>query len=474
MVNIKCHREKIDVNSRLLILFPVLLLLSPFSFSAAADQSGACSAFVDVSVVPVDREQVLLHQTVLVRNGRIVEVAPVLDLKLPNDCHRIDGRHRYLIPGLVDSHIHLPLSGTADQLLVLQLLLANGITTGINMEGSPEIVALRDQIERGAIVAPKLYTTGPFIQQPAFMTADQVRNEVIAEKKAGYDFIKVHGELTQAAYDAVFETARAQGMRVVGHVPSNLGINAALGRQALIVHAEEFLYSYFQFHRDLPTDSAEIERMVSGISKKALLSGTWVSPTLSVFRQIIFQAADIDALLQRPEMRYMPRRLTTGAAVGATDFGWYPPDNPYVKRWPPEKIPHLRAQYFVMQRLVKGLQQAGVPLLAGTDPFVPCVIPGFSMKDELEQMYEAGLTPYQVLQTATSNAARFLGSDNDSGTILRGKIADLVLLNANPLIDVDNIFRQEGVMLRGLWFTEDELQTRLATAVSVSTASVHP
>jgi imidazolonepropionase-like amidohydrolase len=127
-----------------------------------------------------------------------------------------------------------------------------------------------------------------------------------------------------------------------------------------------------------------------------------------------------------------------------------------------------------MQRLVRGLRDAGVPLLAGTDPFVPCVIPGFSMKDELEQLYEAGLTPYEVLQTATSNAARFLGTSEETGIVATGKIADLVLLDANPLVDVDNIFRQEGVMLRGHWFPEDDLQTKLAEAVSVNSASLQP
>ncbi|MBV9085456.1 MAG: amidohydrolase family protein [Acidobacteriaceae bacterium] len=168
----------------------------------------------------------------------------------------------------------------------------------------------------------------------------------------------------------------------------------------------------------------------------------------------------------------MPRHLTTGAAVGATNFGWYPPDNPYVKRWPPEKIPYLRAQYSIMQRLVGGMRDAGVPLVAGTDPFVPCVIPGFSMKAELEQLYEAGLTPYEVLQAATSNAARFLGNSEHVGTITEGKIADLVLLNANPLENVDNIFLQEGVMLGGNWLTEDELQKNLAVAVQRSKAAV--
>jgi hypothetical protein len=464
-VRMICHQGK--------HVFCVALLALITSGTARAAKD-SCSAFVDVTVVHVDKEREVPHQTVLLRDARIARVAPARDTTLPPGCLAIDGRNRYLIPGLIDSHVHLPLTGRADQVLVLHLLLANGITTGVNMEGSVEILSLRNEIRQGSILAPTIYSTGPFIQEPSFTRPEQVIHEVIFQKRAGYDLIKVHGDLPKEAYDALFATAAKNNIRVVGHVPSNLGIDAALGRQALIVHAEEFLYSYFQFHRDLPTDSAEIERMVAEISKKTAWSGTWVSPTLSVFRQIIFQAADIDALLQRPEMRYMPRHLTTGAAVGATNFGWYPPDNPYVKRWPPEKIPRLRTQYSVMQRLVRGLRDAGVPLLAGTDPFVPCVIPGFSMKDELEQLYEAGLTPYQVLQTATSNAARFLGTADSTGTIARGKVADLVLLDANPLLDVDSIFQQDGVMLRGHWLPEDEVRTKLAEAASASNASVHP
>lgn len=434
----------------------------------AQGQPQSCSAVVDVTVIPMDLEHVLQHETVLIRGDRIVELTPTPLAKIPANCTVIDGHHRYLIPGLVDSHLHLPLRGRADQFLVLQMLLANGITTAINMEGSPEILDLRNQLRAGKLRGPSIYTTGLFIQQPAFMTAEQVRKEVVAEKAAGYDFVKVHGELTKQAYDGLFEAAKEQQIRIVGHVPSNLGIDAALGRQSLIVHAEEFLYSYFQFHRDMPSVPSEIDRMVRDISKRTKLSGTSVSPTLSVFRQIILQAADVDLLLERPEMQYMPRHLTTGAAVGATNFGWYPPDNPYVKRWPPERIPYLRAQYSMMRRLVAGLRDSGVPLLAGTDPFVPCVIPGFSMKEELQQLYEAGLSPYQVLQTATSNAARFLGNSNEAGTITTGSIADMVLLNANPLDNVDNIFLREGVLLRGKWLPEDDLQKNLVAAVRAS------
>ena len=285
---------------------------------------------------------------------------------------------------------------------------------------------------------------------------------MIAEKQAGYDFLKVHGDLSENAYRALLDTAREQGLRVVGHTPSNLGIDAVLdGHQSLIVHAEEYLYSYFQFHRDLPTDAAEIDRMVTEVSRKTKLAGTFVSPTLHVFHQIISQVADVNAVLERPEMRYMPFESTSA---------WRPPDNPYVKRWTVEKIPRLLAQFLVMQKLTRGLRDAGVPLLVGTDDLVPSVIPGFAMKNEFEELYAAGLTPFEVLQAASYNAAAFLGKTTESGTVAQGKIADLVLLSANPLDDVENAFRQEGVMLHGKWFPESELQSVLAKIANTATA----
>jgi cytosine/adenosine deaminase-related metal-dependent hydrolase len=216
-------------------------------FGRAQAQAPSCVAFVHVSVIPMDRNEVLPDQSVLVRDGRIVAVDLFAQTPLPNECDRIDGRDRYLMPGLVDSHVHFPLTDRADQLLVLQMLLANGITTGINMEGSPQILELRNEIRSGRLFAQTLYTTGVFIQQPAFTTAEQVAKEVVAEQEAGYDFIKVHGQLTKEAYDKLFDTAKKLHIRVVGHVPSNLGIHAALGRQILIVHSEEFLYPISNF-----------------------------------------------------------------------------------------------------------------------------------------------------------------------------------------------------------------------------------
>lgn len=225
----------------------------------------------------------------------------------------------------------------------------------------------------------------------------------------------------------------------------------------MIVHAEEYLYSYFQRDRELPTDPTEIDRMVKDVAGRTARSGTWFSATLAVFREIIFQVSDIDAVLQRPEMRYLP------PDVAAT---WQPDKNAYVTRWKIEKVPYFRAQYAIMQKLTKDLSDAGVPLLVGTDCIVTGVVPGFSMQDELDDLIGAGLTPYQVLHAATANAATFLGTAADSGTVKVGKQADLLLLEANPLEDITNVSRRAGVMLHGRWMTEDQLQHDL-TAIAV-------
>jgi imidazolonepropionase-like amidohydrolase len=157
-------------------------------------------------------------------------------------------------------------------------------------------------------------------------------------------------------------------------------------------------------------------------------------------------------MLERPELKLLPA-LATAA--------WTPPGNKYLMNWTYADLPYFRAQYRVMETLVRGLRDAGVPLLVGTDDMVPMQMPGFAMRDEMLAMQEAGLTPAEVLRAATYNAARFLRKDAVSGQVAPGMAADLVLLDANPLDDVSNVFRQDGVMLRGTWRPEAELQREL-------------
>ncbi len=419
-------------------------------------------------MIPMDRERLLPHTTVLVTDDRISAVVSAASASVPKGCAQVDGRNRFLIPGLMDTHAHFfgyQRDGAGDveaEKQILRLFLANGVTTIGVMEGTPAILSLRDQVAHDRVLGPRIYSAGRLIQMPnsgappgrqTFTTPAEVRAEVIAEKRAGYDFIKVHGDLPAETYATLLETAREQNIRVVGHVPTNLGIDAALtGGQVMITHAESYLDSYFRFNRALPTDSIEIDSMVRAVSERTARAGTWVQPTLSVFRQIVTQVADFHSLIDRPEMRYMPP---------ASVADWYPPINPYLRNWTVRDLPMLNAQYSIMRRLVRGLRDAGVPLLAGTDDMVPVQLPGFAMRNELEQLNEAGLTPFEALQTATSNPGRFLGLSENAGTVVVGKTADLVLLSANPLENIDNAFLQDGVMLHGRWFSEAALQHAL-------------
>lgn len=395
-------------------------------------------------------------------------MGPVAKIVVPPDCQRIDGRGRYLIPGLVDTHVHFfgySKAGEGDRKTeqsILRMLLANGVTTTVVMEGSPAILHLRQAILEGQIEGPRLYSTGPLIQAPntgelpgrrTFETPAEIRKEIIAEKNLGYDFVKVHGAMPAETYAALLATAKQVHLRVVGHVPNNLGMDAALdGGQVMIAHAESYLQTYFEFKRKLPTEPSEIDRMVREVARHTAKAGVYVQPTLSVFRQIIAQVADAEALLDRPELKLLPPEAIAD---------WHPERNPYLRHWKLADIPYFRAQYAVMQRLVRGLNDAGVPLLLGTDDMVPMQLPGFADKDEMEQLQEAGLTPYCVLKAATANAGRFLGPSSNVGVIAPGKTADLVLLSADPTTDISNAFRQDGVMLRGRWFSEDDLQRDL-------------
>jgi hypothetical protein len=444
---------------------------SPISFGAAsslASSASTCIAFVDVSVISMTHPGLDVHTTVIVRGDRIAIVAPAATVQVPTDCQSIPGSHRYLIPGLIDTHVHFfgyQREGEGDpktEQAILDMLLANGVTTALVMEGSPAILRLRQALAENRRSGPRLYSAGLLLQasntgevpgRRTFDTPAEIEQEITEEKRLGYDFVKVHGAMKRETYVALLTAAKANRLRVIGHVPDNLGIDAALdGGQIMIAHAESYLQTYFEFNRQLPTDAAEITRMVSEIAQRTARAGVYVQPTLSVFRQIIAQVADIDPLLDRPEMKLLSPDITAL---------WRGDNNPYLRHWKLNDIPRFRAQYSLMQRLVRGLNDAGVPLLVGTDDMVPLQLAGFAMRDEMVQMQEAGLSPFEVLKAATATAGAFLDSHGTTGKVKPGGFADLVLLNADPLLDVSNVFRQDGVLLHGRWYSEDELQRRL-------------
>jgi hypothetical protein len=321
-------------------------------------------------------------------------------------------------------------------------------------------------VAKGELLGPAIYTSGPFISDAPHHTptADEVEDEVGEQKHAGYDIIKIHGDFSREAYRRLFTVARREGIRVIGHAPRNLGTEAMLEeRQEAVAHSEEYLYAYFFFKTDNSIKSAAREtrrrfiedqsKRIPALAEATAKAGTWLVANLTAYRGIGQQAKDVTPLLARPDMKYVPPSISRG---------WQPENNTYVRRFKGEEtVWNFEMQYGLLERLVRGFRDAGVRIMTGTDTPIPSVIPGSSLHDELRDLTSAGLTPYEALRAATFNPSEFLGVASEAGTVATGKRADLLLLDANPLEDVSNASRRSGVMVRGLWLTENELRKML-------------
>lgn len=417
-------------------------------------------AFVGVTVLPLDRNGTLPGQTVVVRDGRIAALGPVDRVEVPSDARRIAGTGKFLMPGLVDAHFHLQ-SNDADDRRLMRLLLANGVTSILNLYGSPAILLLRQQVANGAIVGPTIYTSGPYISdapnwQPE---ADEVERLVVQQHGEGYDLIKTHGDFSLDAFHRLCTVAHREHMKVIGHAPRNLGVEPIFEEHMdAIAHGEEFIYAYFLFGADDMSRAdaetrrrflAQAEARVPTLAAATAKAGTWVVPNLVAYTMIVEQGKDLTTVLSRPEIKYLPPRLAAQ---------WQPGQNRYDRKYSPEMAEHMMWRRRLLSSLTGAFGKAGVPMMAGTDAPIPGVLPGFSIHDELKLLVAAGLTPYDALRTATANPARFLDRSGEFGTVAIGRRADLLLLEANPLEDVSNAAKTAGVMVRGRWLTADQLR----------------
>jgi Amidohydrolase family len=429
-----------------------------------AAEKRAPVAFVNVTVVPMTGDQFQRGQTVLVRNSRIEAIGAASSVKVPSDAVRIDGSGKYLMPGLTDAHFHLQGNDT-DDLPLLQILVANGVTSILNLYGTQSMLDLRERVARRQVLGPTIYTSGPYISDAPHSQpeADDVERMVVEQKRAGYDLIKTHGDFSRAAFHRLFVVARREQIKVIGHAPRNLGVEPLFEeRMDALAHAEEFIYAYFFFGAPPGIGEADpetrrrflenAERRIPGLAAATAKAGSWVVPNLVAYKMIVQQGTDLASVLRRPETRYVPPRI-------AAD--WQPGRNRYDRRYPPEMAEHMTWRLGLLSKLTAGFRQAGVRMMAGTDAPIPGVVPGFSLQDELQLLVAAGLTPYDGLRTATANAAEFLGLTGEFGTVTVGARGDLLLLDANPLSDVANAARRSGVMVRGRWLAERELRAML-------------
>ncbi|MGO9084270.1 MAG: amidohydrolase family protein [Candidatus Sulfotelmatobacter sp.] len=594
-------RESLARAARRCAALLVLLAAVRISVVAIPAPSGPntppVTALVNVTLVPMDRERLLPGQTVIVRGGRIAEIGPANAIAVPADAIVVDGTGRYLTPGLADMHVHLdslvqarPNFGDAP------LFLAYGITTVLNLRGEPEHLAWRQRIRNGELLAPNLYTSGEFINEPRERTPEEVEREVVSQFRAGYDVIKYHqivdaegrylttSGLSRAAYMRMNEVARRLGIPLLGHAPTHLGLSALLEARQSLAHVGEFIPLYF-----LPPDPRNMNlfflvsaaallllliscatwaavgmvrrarNRVSAVcpaqvsrTRKIVLAFTVFALVSMVLSTLLILSGNIPLLIMATVLWLVMAVLAIGmviavatcwrrcpssagtnlhlalltvailAFLSATAY-WLPIlwrssdtqlaavagsacsagiwvettlnlyddmshqqrvkllQDPAFKALPPDirddwtavagqdLLPAWQMIVFrnypsFTRRLTSALHKAGVPLLLGTDALgAPLAIPGASAHQELQLLVESGFTPYEALRTATVNPAKFLGKEDEFGTITVGKRADLLLVSANPLVDIHALQNPVGVMVRGQWLPAEKLQGMLRT-----------
>jgi imidazolonepropionase-like amidohydrolase len=421
-------------------------------------------AFVDVDLVPMDKDQILPNQTVIVHEGKVVQIDSSTKVRVPRDAVSIDGRGKFLMPGLVDMHTHI--WGEAD----FVLFIANGVTAIRNMWGSRRQLAWRERIARGSMVGPIIYTAGPLIDgdppiwndSKVVVTREEAEKEVTREKEMGYDFVKVYNNLSLEAYQAIVAAARKQGMPVAGHVPNAVGLNGVLqARQDSIEHLQGYISaiqandSPVKGEFDLVSRGAAVdyvdEKKIPQVVAATLAANSWNCVTLVLYKKIV-AVEEAKRLLADPRIRFVPPEWVAN---------WDPTKNFLLKDMGPSDFERVRRTDALRARLTRELHRAGARILLGTDTPNPLVIPGFSIHEELQNLVNAGLSPYEAIKAGTRNAAEFLGALDKFGTVEVGKRADLILLAANPLEDVGAIANPLGVMAQGRWFTREELLKEL-------------
>ena len=425
-------------------------------------------AFVHAVVVPMDRERVLPDQTVIVVDGRIAALGPASKVNVPGDALRIDARGRYLLPALSDMHVHVegeswnallsPEALAASKNVPFEDFLfpyvANGVTTVQVLSGTHELLPVRGQIAAGELLAPRLILArmidGPDKAWPPPLstwvsTAEEARKATLQAKADGYDKMKVYSFLTKETYDAVIATSKEQHMDVIGHIPYDLSVEYVVDAgQKMIAHTEEVAKH---------ADGDYSKERVSYFAGRIADGKVWLTPTLVTTRRIIENFTDPDSLFSSPEAKYSAHPMQREIWSFISNMN---------QKIPPDSRKKLRDDFEQFQKpFTKVFHDKGGQLMTGTDSLLPRLVPGFAVHQELQELVDVGLTPYEALRTSTTIPYEYLGESREAGTIEVGKRPDLLLVDANPLKDISAASKIAGVMMRGRWIGREEIDRRM-------------
>ena len=464
-------------------LFPSVLFCSLLTGQTSPQRPQKVLALTHVSVIDVTGGPVLPDSTVVVTGNRISAVGAAGKVTVPKEAQLIDSSGKFMIPGLWDMHVHWY------ERDYYSLFLANGVTGIRIMWGFPDHHRLRKEIVAGQFLGPRMVIASAIIDGPtpywpssiSVHSPEEAKEAVDTEKQAGADFIKVYSLLPRESYFAIAAETKKLGIPFAGHVPEVVSAEEASDAgQKTFEHLTGVLPACSSQEKQLleaaqgdladmlasgkpsfagPRQRALREALLASYDpgKAAQLftrfkkNGTWQCPTLTVLRSFAYR--DQDSFRGDARLKYMPGSVRALWKGETTIQGKSPEDYDYSKR-----------EFQKQVELVGAMSRAGVDILAGTDVLNPFCFPGFSLPDELELFVKAGLSPVAALRTATANPARFLGRETDLGTVKSGKLADLVLLDANPLDNINNVRKISAVVYDGNYYSRETLDAMLAKA----------
>ncbi len=418
-------------------------------------------AFIGVDVITMADATLLENQTVIVRDGKIRLIGPAASVRVPSDVHHVQAKGKVLMPALTDMHVHIH---NEDD---LPLYLANGITRLRVMGGTRAILRMRDRIRAGELLGPELRVAGPMIdgERPVWAQAERLTDPkdadalVRAQREAGYEFVKVYVGLSSHAYVAVVRAARKYGLPVVGHVPYDVPLDRVLrSGQLSIEHLDGYVEaiqregSPFAGKSDTDTRLFAIDHIddekLAAIAEQTARANVWTCPTF-VVEQNWMTADEASPKLEHPRMRHM---------MDATLRWWRKHGGTNLSK---SQHDYVRKLYDVRKRLVLAIHRAGGKILAGSDSPNPLLVHGFALHEELGYLRDAGLSNFDVLEAATVNADAFFDGRARAGTLYVGSAVDLLLVDGNPLEDLDALREPQGLLIGGRWYPRYKLRLML-------------
>lgn len=433
----------------------------------AYSQKQTIYAIKNVNVITMASSNVVLENaTIIISNNLIQSINGVI----PKNTTIIDGKGKWLMPGLIDMHVHLAADFYFGQKIATQVpditfntqdimtpIIANGVTTVLDLNSNTNHFVQKREIEKGYVLGPRMALAalidGGEGQGRNVNSPEDGRQAVRSAKVEGYDFIKVYAYLNIETYKAIIDEANKQQLKVIGHIPDAFKgklKDAFVKGLGMVAHAEELTNYAVEY-------SEQEAKVMVKLMKE---NGTWLSPTLITMEMILSQVKSLNELKALPSIQYVHPLLQSKWLTA----------NKYNKMSSPEDIAHFEKYVKFNLLLVKNCKEAGVPIVAGTDAGVSGVVAGFSLHDELELLVQAGLTPQESLNSATLLSAQWLGIDKQLGSIEIGKLADLILLDQNPLTDIKNTREIAGVFVNGNWLDKTKLNAMLTDLANRNTA----